>query len=98
MAFSHFAQQYQQFLILDGGDMHIQKWRQPNISLNMFQLSAILNRWKKPMSSYINEDSSLIYRSWIHSESTIVNGKHITCTSRVAVANFAHWNPFSFWW
>ncbi len=43
-------------------------------------------------------DFSLIYRSWIHSESTIVNDKNITCTSGVAVANFAHLNPFSFWW
>jgi hypothetical protein len=42
------------FSILDGGDMHIQKWRQPIISFNMFQLSESLNRWKKPMSSYID--------------------------------------------
>jgi hypothetical protein len=27
-----------------------------------------------------------------------VNDKNITCTSGVAVANFAHLNPFSFWW
>jgi len=103
------------FSILDRGSMHIQKWRQPIISFNMFQLSASLNRWKKPMSSYIDEkpipfaslgislalslsDFSLIYRSWIDSERTIVNDKNITCTSRVARADFAHLNPFSFWW
>ncbi len=65
MAFSHFAQQYQQFLILDGGDMHIQKWRQPDISFNMFQLSASLNRWKKPMSSYIDEKLIPFASLWI---------------------------------
>jgi len=53
------------FLILDGGDMHIQKWRQPNISFNMFQLSASLNRWKKPMSSYIDEKLIPFASLWV---------------------------------